>query len=161
MFKIGDVLVYKRNVCKIVDIKDKVFNNLDYYVLIPVYDKSLKIEIPTNNISIRSLITKKQAKEIIDKIPEIEKIENVDSKYKSVESKYRELLNSENYEDLISIIKTAHLKNLERLENKKPLGNLDNNFSRLADQYLYNEFAAVLGLSYEDTKKYIVDIINK
>lgn len=49
MFKINDYVVYKKEVCKIIDIRKNHMNNMDYYILIPVFDESLKIDVPTNN----------------------------------------------------------------------------------------------------------------
>ena len=43
MFKIGDIIVYKKDVCKIKEIKEKFINDLDYYVLEPIDYDSLKI----------------------------------------------------------------------------------------------------------------------
>lgn len=31
----------------------------------------------------------------------------------------------------------------------------------MAEKYLYTEFSIVLGLSYEDTKKYVIDNVEK
>ena len=48
MFKESEYVIYRNDVCFIKEIK-KGINNKDYYVLIPTYDKSLKIEVPTSN----------------------------------------------------------------------------------------------------------------
>ena len=62
MYNIGDYVVYLRDVCKISDIKRKYMNDMDYYILIPVNDNSLKLSIPTNNKCIRNLIAKEKVK---------------------------------------------------------------------------------------------------
>ena len=49
MYKVGDYIVYKRDVCKVKEIKEKYYNNTDYYVLNPISDLSLKINVPVNN----------------------------------------------------------------------------------------------------------------
>ena len=66
MFNIGDYVVYKREVCKICDYKKKFIGDKDYYSLIPVMDKSLKIEVPVNSDFIRNVIDKNTANKIID-----------------------------------------------------------------------------------------------
>lgn len=48
MKKIGDYIIYRRDVCKIIDCKK--INNNDYYVLEPINDNLLRITIPINNI---------------------------------------------------------------------------------------------------------------
>lgn len=50
MYKINDYVVYKRDVCKIRDIKDS------NYVLNPIDDQTLTITIPQSNNFIRKII---------------------------------------------------------------------------------------------------------
>ena len=87
MFKIGDIIVYKKDVCKIKEIKEKFINDLDYYVLEPIDDDSLKIQIPKNNKFIRELITKEEIENIIKEIPNIPLI-NIDDKM-NIKNYYR------------------------------------------------------------------------
>ena len=49
MYKINDYVVYKRDVCIVKDIKDNYRNNEGYYILYPIDDDSLKIEVPISN----------------------------------------------------------------------------------------------------------------
>ena len=43
MFKINDYVVYKSDVCKVVDIRHNNMKKEDYYVLVPILDNSLKL----------------------------------------------------------------------------------------------------------------------
>ena len=158
MYKSGEFVVYKRDVCKIEDIKN--VRNQDYYVLIPMSDKSLKINVPVENKFglLRNLIKKEELEKLIEMIPNINAIECND---KMIENEYRTLMNSGKHEDLISIIKTTYLRNKERLDNNKKIGDKDNSYFELAEKYLYNEFSIVLNMSYEDTKKYVIDKVSK
>lgn len=76
MFKVGDYVVYNNSVCKIIEIRKKRYNNLDYYFMRSIDDNSLKIEIPINNKLIRKVITKEQVLELINKIPSINTLED-------------------------------------------------------------------------------------
>jgi len=154
MFNIGDFVVYKRDVCKVINIKN------GYYVLVPISDNSLKISIPMDNKLgfIRNLIHKDEVMEIIKKIPNIEIIETSD---KLIENEYKLLLNSGTHEDLIKIIKTTYLRNKERIDNNKKIGDKDNNYFNLAEKYLYNEFSIILNMNYENTKNYVIDQVCK
>ena len=49
MYNIGDLVVYQKKVCKIKDIKEKFINENDYYILEPLNDPSLKLNVPTND----------------------------------------------------------------------------------------------------------------
>jgi len=45
MYKLGDLIIYKKDVCEVSEIKEKYLHDIDYYVLTPIADKSLKIQI--------------------------------------------------------------------------------------------------------------------
>lgn len=102
MYKIDDYVVYKRDVCKIRDIKDS------NYVLNPIDDQTLTITIPQSNNLIREIISKKESEGLIKKIPNIDIIKVND---KLLENEYKNLLNSGKLEDLVKIIKTTYLRN--------------------------------------------------
>ncbi|MDD2409255.1 MAG: hypothetical protein PHD03_00830 [Bacilli bacterium] len=155
MHKVNDVVVYIRDVCKI----SEVDNKNKYYTLIPINDKSLTIKIPFNNDKVRGLISKKEVEAIIKKIPQIELIDfNND---KMVEHEYKKLLYSNEHENLIKIIKTTHLRNQDRINHNKKVSEKDSNYFNLAEKLLYNEFAAVLGKTYDETKDYVINEVNK
>ena len=71
MKKIGEYIVYKKAVYKILEIKKKYFNDLDYYILIPVNDSSLIVKLPVENKDIRNVISKDGVENIINKMPNI------------------------------------------------------------------------------------------
>ena len=158
MYTTGELIVYKKEVCLIKEIKKKYYKDMDYYILEPINDKSLKIKIPTNNKYIRNLVTKEKIKEIISKIPSVEIITTND---KLLETKYKELLKTDNHLDLIKIIKTTYLRNKERLDHNKKIGEKDYNYFNLAEKYLYTEFSIVLNMTYNETKEYIINMVKK
>lgn len=156
MYKINDHLVYGKDVCKIYDIKEE--NNMTYYLLRPLKDQSLKIKVPTTNNKIRDLMTKEELNNLILKIKDIDVI---DTNEKFFESEYKQLLQEPTHEDLIKIIKTTYLRNKQRLDNNKKLAEKDTKYFELAEQYLYNEASVILGLSYEETKDYIINKVTE
>lgn len=160
MYKEEDYLVYKKDVCKVKEIKKSHFDNAIYYVLVPVNDNTLKIEVPAANRlgHIRDLISKKEIENIIKEIPNIKTIEEND---KLIENKYKELMQKGTYEDLIAIIKTTYLRNKAKENNKKKLSDKDLHYLNLAEKYLYTEFGIVLNMSYDDTKKYVENQVSK
>ena len=155
MFKIGDYVIYKRDVCKIKNTKTSKINNKEYYVLVPIDDKSLIINVPMENINdnIKKIISKTEALNLIDHIKDIDIIKNVPDKM--LESEYKKLLTSGEREDLIRIIKTTYLRNQNRINDKKKIGEKDNNYFNLAEKKLYNELSVALNMSYDEIKEYI------
>lgn len=160
MFKKGEFVVYKRDVVEIVDTKINRMNHQEYYVLVPVNDESLKIDVPIDNRlgHIRPLITKDEIENLIKIIPSIPLIE---TNNKLIENDYRILMNDTSHESLIKIIKTTYLRNKECLDNNKKVGDKDNYYFDLAEKYLYTEFAYSLNISYDEASEYILKEVAK
>ena len=152
MYKENDTIVYKKDVCKVIDTND------DYYVLKPINDETLTIKALKNSKLIRSLISIKEINKIINNIPNIKIINEND---KLIENQYKELLKDGSFESLISIIKTTYLRNQKRINEKKKLSEKDKDYFILAEKYLYTEFSIVLNKSFEDTKKYVEECVKK
>lgn len=152
MFKINDFLIYNKDVCKVKEIKEKLYKNEDYYVLESLSDSTLKIQIPKSSDKIRKLISIEELNKIIENIPNIDIIKDND---RLIENTYKTLMQSSTHEDLIKIIKTTYLRNIKRKNNNKKISEIDDTYFKKAEKYLYNEFAIVLNKTIEETKEYV------
>ncbi len=155
MFKSGEHVIYKHDVCFIKDIKE--IRGQKFYVLGPIEDESLTINISFEKATglIRSIMSKKEVEEIIASIPEVEEI--VVDNDKQIEQEYRRLLNNGLQQDLLRIIKTTYLRNENRLKANKKIGEKDNNYFKMAEKLLYNEFSKALNMPYDDVKEYVIN----
>ena len=160
MFKIGDKVVYKRNVCIINDIKENKFTKKECYELIPIDDDSLKIIVPLKlENTMRNVISKKEIEEIIKSIPHLEVISNMNEK--NIENEYKKCLDNLTHENLIRVIKTTYLRNKMRTDSKKKISDKDDMYFKMAEKLLYTEFSVSLNMSYDDTKEYVVSNVLK
>ena len=161
MFKKNDYLVYKKDVCKVKDIKKNGMNGTNYYILVPIDDETLIIDVPVDNKLgyLKDIISKEKADSLINNICNIEPIEDLDDKY--IEKRYKELLYNGTHEDLIKIIKTTYLRNTNRLKNKRKLSDKDNDYFNKAEKYLYNELSIVYNMSFTETKNYIINKVEE
>lgn len=73
MYKINDLVMYKRDVCRIKDIKTNSLNGNQYYVMIPLTDEFLIIDTSVGNRLgyIKDLISLDEVKDYI--LKEVEK----------------------------------------------------------------------------------------
>ena len=157
MYKENDIVVYKKDVCKIIGIKE--LNNVKYYVMHKVDDLSLTITIPIDSKLIRNVINKEEVENIINEIPNIEPLSDIDDKY--IENKYKELLHSGSYKDLITIIKSAYIRNNDRIKNNKKTSEKDTKYFDLAEKYLYTELAVALDMSVLETQNYVINKVEE
>lgn len=156
MFHKNDYVMYRRDVCKIVGIKQNKINQKDYYILTPIEDGSLIIDVPVDNQKgfLRQIMTKKEAENLIKKIKDIKPLENINDK--NIENTYKELITNVTHENLIKIIKTSYLRNEARIHEKRKPSEKDSKYFEQAEKYLYNELAVALGKSFDETKAYII-----
>lgn len=152
MFKKGNYIVYRKDVCFINDIIE--LRGEKYYALSPLCDESLQLKIPVSNKTglIREVISKENAEKLIDSIPSIEVL---DLNEKTIENEYQKLLSSSSVEDLIKIIKTTYLRNDNRLKNGKKIGEKDDSYFKKAEKLLYMELSISLNMTYKEAKDYV------
>ncbi len=151
MYKIGDYVVYNKDVCTVNDIVLK--DNKEYYLLRPVEDPSLKMQVLIDNENIRELITTNELNDLINNIPNIE---TITCDEKMLEYEYKQLLSNGNKEDIIKVIKTTYLRNKDRILNKKKINLKDNEYLEKAEKLLYTEIGIVLNLTFEEVKNFII-----
>ena len=155
MIQVGKKLVYRNQVCTLIEIAKKYRNDEDYYVLQSKSDDTLVIRVPVDKakLSMRPLISKQELKELIKRIPSISTIE-VGKHTKG--SEYKELLDTGLHENTIKVIKTTYLRQQEKIDQSHKPNESDKIFLRQAEGMLYNEAATTLGVSVEEAKQLII-----
>lgn len=161
MYKIDDYVMYRHDVCKIKDIRENKLTSKTYYVMTPLDDESLIIDIPTEDKMgfLRNIISKEDAEKLINNIPSIEPLKGI--RDKDLVYLYKELINTGNHENLIKIIKTTYLRNEDRLNNKRKISEKDSTYFKLAEKYLYNELSISLDMTQDEVKNYIIKVVNE
>lgn len=147
-----DYIVYRKETCKIIGKED------GYYKLVPINDTSIKYKVPVKSNFLKKVITKEEIDRLLLEIPEIN---TIDLGEKQIEQEYKELMKSGTHEDLVKIIKTSYLRNQIRILNNKRISEIDDEYFRRAEKYLYEEIGIVLNLSFENTKEYIINKLKK
>lgn len=165
MFEIGEYIVYGvKGVCQIEDITHIDISGADkdrlYYVLTPLGGGSGRIYAPTDNqkITMRKVISKEEASQLIRDLPKIELLWVPDDKQR--EAKYKEALNTCDYRVWVSIVKTLHLRKKERMAQGKKITALDERYMRTAENELYSELSLTLGVPKDKMEDYIKEQLN-
>lgn len=146
-------VVYRKEVCKIINDDNGIYN------LVPISDESIKYKVPVNSSLLRDLISKKEINMLLKDMPFIDAIDS--SNEKKMEEVYKELMKSGTHEDLIKIIKTTYLRNQKRIFNNKKISEIDDEYFKRAEKYLYEEIGIVLNMSADDVRDYIIEKLKK
>ena len=157
MYKVNEVVVYRKDIYRISEIRKGSSKEDTFFVLVPSQndDGSLKIQVPASNKMgyLRKLSTKDEIEALIQRIPEIPVI---DGNNRMIENDYKARMKKTTLEDLVAIIKTTYLRNQERLDQNKKIGAVDNNYFKEAEKVLYQEIGTVLDMTVDQTRDYVV-----
>lgn len=160
MFKKGDLIVYgTTGVCEVMDITTinmpEVSKDRLYYVLRPYYQKGSKVFSPVDNEKtvMREVISKEEAMNLIDDIPNIQEIWISNDKLR--EEEYKEVIRRCQCREWIRMIKTSYLRRQERLVQGKKTTATDERYLKIAKDNLFSELAVPLEISKDEVEKYI------
>ena len=160
MFQVNDYIIYgESGVCLIADITIPPISGVDksknYYVLHPYYSAGKTIYTPVDNdkVSMRKILTKLEAEELINRIPSIETIWIENEKFR--EEIYKKAMRTYACEAWVKIIKTLYLRKEERKAGGKVVTATDERYYRTAESYLYGELSLSLGIPLEEVKGFV------
>lgn len=166
MFQKGDYIVYgSSGVCEVEEIGPMDITGITkgklYYTLSPFYSNGSRIYTPVDNdkIVMRSILSKEEAMELIEQIPEIEPLWVNDEKKR--EELYQQRIKTCSAVEWVKIIKTLFLRRKSRLDNGKQLASVDERYLKIAEDSLYGELAIVLGMKKEEVEPFIYDHISE
>ena len=159
MFKKGDLLMYGSiGVCEVTGIETPDFEKSGklYYCLRPRYQSGM-IYAPIDNekVFIRPVLSSAEVNSLIDAIPEIETTIYKCSSIQQLSKMYQSILDSHDTESMLAMTKSIHAKEKNAIKNNRKLGHIDKKFLKRAQDIVYGEFAAVLGLERDDIENYI------
>lgn len=161
MYQVGDIVVYGfMGVCRIEAIKaDAAAIEVDklHYFLKPLHHDCL-ISTPVDNTStyIRPIVSKDEADRIIDMIPSIETIEYHNVSPQQLTQQYASKLETHDCADLVELTMTIYAKKQDAERNNRKLTAVDEKFMKRAEELLFGELAAALGIPQDEVQQYII-----
>lgn len=166
MFEKGEyVVVGNKGVCAVEDVTTLNISGVDkereYYILKPVYVQGSTVYVPVDSAkeSMRSVLTREEAQQLIDDIPQIPLITITNDKL--LEQEYRGCMKTNCCEEWIKIIKTIYLRKQKRLEAGRKVTAVDAKYFRIAEDNLYGELAVALDIPRNEVETYITGEIDK
>ena len=166
MFEVGDFVVHGNSgVCRVDAVQTMDGIGADrqrvYYTLVPLYTSGSKLFVPTDSkkVIIRSVMTKKDVKKLMDEWNEFEtlRVEND----KNREEVYKEALRSCDSRQWVRLIKTSYQRNQTRIEKGKKATTSDERYLQMAEENLFGELAIPLEMSRGEAEAYFVAKVRK
>lgn len=166
MFEVGDYVVHGNSgVCRVDAVQTMDGIGADkkrvYYTLIPLYTSGSKLFVPTDSkkVVIRSVMTKKEVKKLMDEWNEIETLQVENDKNR--EEVYKEALRSCDSRQWVRLIKTSYQRNQSRMEKGKKATTSDERYLQMAEENLFGELAIPLEMSRGEAEAYFVARVRK
>lgn len=167
MYQKGDCIIYgNTGVCRVTDVgvpqglpaagEEKL-----YYTLSPVYGNGT-IYIPVDSsVFMRPVISREEALELIDRIPEIEEDTFQSRDQRAMAEHYNASLKSHACEDLLQLIKTLRLRSKTLADKGKKPGKTDMQYRKRAEELLYEELAVALDMPVDQVQSYITHSVEE
>ena len=167
MFQAGDLVVYgTTGVCRVESIDQPNMTGADrhkkYYRLKPFYQDGV-IYTPVDNtkVSIRPVISREDAENLIDLIPGIRAEAYRAPTLQALAQHYQTAFRSHSCQDLVELIMSIYTKQQETTSQNRRLGMVDERFLKQAERLLYGELAVALEIPFDEVQPYIFNRVKR
>lgn len=173
MFSIGEAVVYRHHVCRIVSIREAYYEGRDYYELDALFEKSLKLYVAVEDAKppmLRPIMTEDEALALIDSVADVEDIDaealaaGTDTPTlldRRIKEEYTRRLHMLTPAQLLPIMKFAYERSAARSEQGRNATATDKKYFQLAQNLLCNELSLSLGIAREEVPAFLHDRIER
>lgn len=160
MYEQGELIFYGRNgVCRVESIKRVRESGAEeqlYYILKPLYQScNIATPVGSDRVYSRPIISKEEAERVIGTIPSVKPAAYHNRNLNQLREYYKSCLETYNCADLIKLTMSLYAKKREAEEQKRKFGAVDEKFMKEAEDLLFGELAAALGIPRDDVRAYI------
>lgn len=161
MFQIGDLILYgNTGVCRVDDIKPLDFSAEEgeqlYYILQPLYQTcTISTPVEGGRVFMRPVISRQEAERLIDLIPTVQAEAFQTRALRELNEHYQASISSHSCQDLIEMTMSIYAKKLGVEKSKRKFGSVDERFMKRAEELLFGELGAALGIDRDAVPGYI------
>lgn len=166
MYQIGDRVIYGgTGVCEVTELTTRYLPETGkeqrYYVLKPLYQKcTILTPVHATKVFMRPILSKEEADRLIDSIPDIRAEAYHGCTLNKLAEHYRLALNAHECSDLVELTMSIYAKKREAARQKRKFGAVDEKFMKRAEELLFGELAAALGVPREEVPEYIAERVD-
>ncbi len=160
MYQVGQLVQYgSTGVCRVAEIKEQAFSDIGqqlYYVLQPLY-KACVISVPvaSDKVFLRPIISREEADRLIGLIPTLDCPLPSGKPNRALAEQYGAMLKSHDCQDWMVLAVSLRSKKRAQLRLKRKFGSVDERFLKQAEELLFGELAAALGIPKVEVQGYI------
>lgn len=161
MFQKGDLIVYgSSGVCRVEEIGPMegargADRHRPFYRLALLYGGGTIFAPVDTGTFMRPILTAAEVEALIDRLPSMEPNVCTERSLNLLSVRYHAAFESHKSEDLLQLMKDIYAKGVLSKENGKQLGMIDQRYQKQAEELVYGEFAAALGIPYGEVEDYI------
>ena len=160
VFAIGDLVVYGgEGVCRVESIGRSAISCADptreYYTLAPMYHTGHVMTPVDTRVLMRPIMTAQEAEAFVATLPALEAEKTGELSQRAAREYYQSLVTSYDCSRLATFIKTLYHKRAAAIKSGKKVSQLDERYVKRAEDALYGELGAALGIGRDDVCDYI------
>ena len=159
MYQIGELIVYGgHGVCRVEQVgPGEGTGEKLYYTLKPLYSTE-PIYVPVNaRVFMRPILTRQQAEELVRQIPSIREDICLSRRPSELKNHYETCLQRHDCHDLVQLMKGIYVKTRRAEDDGRRPGQVDARYGKRAEELLYGELAAALGIPRTEVEEYIAE----
>ena len=161
MFQVGALIVYgSTGVCRVEDVRKMDPNGENrerlYYILRPLFqDCTISIPVDQTRVFMRPVISRAEANALIDRIPFMHAEPCHNRALHELTEHYEAALRSHDCADLVELTMSIYAKKQYLEQHRRRFGAVDERFMKRAEQLLFGELSAALGIPISEVPQYI------
>lgn len=149
-FAVGDLVIYgETGVCRVEEIVEKEFLGevVSCYKLCPLY-QSCMIFTPVEggNVFMRPIVTREEADSLLESVSNVEPEICEINVPRVLSEHYDKIIKTHDCNEWIGLAVSIYAKRQRLIEQKKKLSAVDERFMKKAEELLFGELAAALGI---------------
>ncbi len=157
MYEVGDLIIYgSTGVCEVMDISQLTDKEQKFYVLKPLYQSCIiSTPVDTTKVLMRPIISKCEAEQLVDTIPSIQVEAYHNNDLRQLEGHYKDSMKACDCMELLELSMSIYEKQQDAKLQKRKLGIVDERYMRRAEELLFGELSAALGIPKNEVSEYI------
>jgi len=157
LYQVGDLIIYGgTGVCEVIDISQELDKEQEFYVLKPLYQSCIiSTPVNTTKVLMRPIISRDEAKQLVETIPSIQAEAYHNNDLRQLEGHYKDSIKACDCMELLELSMSIYEKKQDAKQQKRKLGIVDERYMKRAEELLFGELSAALGIPKSEVSEYI------